>query len=92
MSPQLPERSASRDLDVLLRGGDVVTVVNLARSAPSAIYDLQYRLTVTAFAFALRAKTNDAGRLWIRSAELKLVQFVAIRPWLVMVVREWASA
>src|SRR5690606_4111004 len=59
--------------------------------APSAIYDLQYRLTVVACAFVRHARTDVLGNLRMQAARLKLYQFVACRPRLLPVVKEWSK-
>lgn len=81
-----------RALAELLRGSGAQPVVSEERSAPSTIYDLQYRLAVTACAFELHAKADLFNMRRIPSAKLKFLQFIAIRPWLLPVVREWSDS
>ena len=76
----------------LLQSGEARPVVSLSRLAPSAFYDLQYRTTVIACAFEIHAKTWAVNQRRIGSARLKLLQFVACRPWLLDSVREWSTA
>jgi hypothetical protein len=76
----------------LLRGGGAQPLFSPERLAPSTIYDLQYRLAITACAFELHAKSDLVNTRRIRAATLKLLQFVAIRPWLVPVLQEWAAS
>lgn len=62
------------------------------RLAPSTIYDLEYRVLVVAMAFQLHAASDRySARPRIQGRRLKLLQFIAIRPWLVPMVREWSS-
>jgi hypothetical protein len=75
----------------LLRGAGAQPVISPERSAPSTIYDLQYRLTVTACAFELHSKPDLVNTRRLQPAKLKLLQFMAIRPWLLPVVREWSA-
>jgi hypothetical protein len=75
----------------LLQSGHAQPVVSAARLAPSAFYDLQYRMVVIANAFEIHAKTLVSGQRGIVAARLKLLQFVACRPWLLPAVREWSG-
>jgi len=59
--------------------------------APSTVYDLDYRVFIVAIAFQTHAAPDKYSiRPRIQSRRLKLLQFVAIRPWLVPVIREWS--
>jgi hypothetical protein len=61
------------------------------RLAPSTVYDLDYRVFIVAIAFQIHAAPDKfSSRPRIQSRRLKLLQFVAIRPWLVPVIREWS--
>jgi hypothetical protein len=61
------------------------------RLAPSTVYDLDYRIFVIAMAFRTHAAIDRfSSRPRVLSRRLKLLQFVAIRPWLVKVIREWS--
>jgi hypothetical protein len=75
----------------LLRGAGAEAVLVPERVAPSTVYDLQYRLVVNAYAFEQHAKLYLSGPRRVQSAKQKLVQFVAMRPWLVSVVRDWSK-
>ena len=75
----------------LLHSAKATPVIRENRVAPSTVYDLDYRVMVTACAFHLHAKPYADGRR-IRTPKLKLLQFVAIRPWLLPVVEEWSHA
>jgi hypothetical protein len=84
--------SSIHTLTGLLRGANVEPVLVPERIAPSAIYDLQYRITVNACVFLALAESYQGSGTRIRAAKQKLVQFVAIRPWLLPVVRQWSTA
>ena len=49
-------------------------------------------MAVLACAFDLYSKPDALRRPRIQSARLKLLQFVAIRPWLLPVLRHWGAA
>ena len=83
--------NALRLLGDLLQSAKATPVIRENRVAPSTVYDLDYRIMVTACAFHLHAKPYADGRR-IRTPKLKLLQFVAIRPWLLPVVEEWSRA
>ena len=85
------QNSALDNLAVLLRGADAEPVVVPERIAISTIYDLQYRLFILACAYRAHADSNLLGARRMPAAKLKLIQFVAIRPWLLQTVREWAE-
>lgn len=78
-------------IGALLAGTPAKPVGSAAAGAPSTLYDLQYRVVVNALAFGLHSKEWVGGRR-IRRAELKLLQFVAIRPWLLPVLRRWSQS
>jgi hypothetical protein len=59
---------------------------------PSAIYDLDYRVFVIAAAFELHAKPAPPVARRIHATKLKLLQFIAIRPRLVSVIKAWSLA
>jgi hypothetical protein len=87
----MPEHTALQTLAGLLQSGGAKPLVNANRLAPSAIYDLHYRLFIVAAAFELHSKPYVLGRRRISTVRLKLLQFVAIRPWLVPVIRNWSE-
>ena len=59
--------------------------------APSTVYDLEYRVLIVAMAFQIHAAPDRySNRPRIQSRRLKLLQFAAMRPWLVSVIREWS--
>lgn len=89
--PESPEPGALEALGALLSGGDVMPIVRKERAAPSTMYDLRYRLAIDALAFMAFAKDDGSGVPRVRAAELKLVQFISIRPWLLRVVEGWSA-
>lgn len=76
----------------ILQSGHAQPVVSAARLAPSAFYDLQYRTIVVANAFEIHGKAGVPGERRIGAARLKLLQFVACRPWLLPAMQEWSLA
>jgi len=76
----------------LLQSGRAQPVVNPDRVAPSAVYDLHYRMFIVASAFEIHARPYLLGQRRIGASRLKLLQFVAVRPWLVPVIRKWSEA
>jgi hypothetical protein len=87
----MPKNTALQTLAGLLESGGAKPVMNANRLAPSAIYDLDYRLFIVAAAFELQAKAHLLEQRRISTVRLKLLQFVAIRPWLVPVIRNWSE-
>ena len=75
----------------LLRGSSAKPVIEPTRFAPSTVYDLEYRLVVVACAFDLHSKIDLVKIRRIQAVRLKLLQFVAVRPWLFPIVRDWAA-
>ena len=75
----------------ILRSAKAEPVISPERVAPSTIYDLRYRLCVIALTFESYAKADLFGSKRLQTARLKLLQFVAIRPWLIPVMREWMN-
>lgn len=71
----------------LLQSGRARPAVSTERFAPSAFYDLHYRMLVIASAFEIHAKTYALVHRRIHAARLKLLQFIACRPWLVPALR-----
>jgi hypothetical protein len=68
------------------------TAIDVNRLAPSSGYDLDYRIALVALAFEVHSKPFTAGVRRVRTAELKLVQFIAQRPWLLPVIRQWSNS
>src|SRR6202521_3111514 len=65
--------------------------ITAERLAPSTVYDLEYRVLIVAMAFQIHAASDKySSRPRIQSRRLKLLQFIAMRPWLVSVIREWS--
>jgi hypothetical protein len=80
-------------LAALLAASGAEPDLNAGRLAPSTIYDLEYRVLVVAMAFQMHAATDRfSSRPRIQGRRLKLLQFVAMRPWLVPVIREWSAS
>lgn len=75
----------------LLRSGGALPAVSSERFAASMIYDLQYRLAVLACVYELHAGDDRSNTRGIKPGKLKLLQFVAMRPWLLPVVRKWSE-
>lgn len=82
---------AIQTLSELLQSAEVRPKVRAERLVPSAIYDLQYRIFVIAAVFEIHAKPITSGNR-IHATRLKLLQFVAIRPWLLPVIEDWSSS
>lgn len=63
------------------------------RVAPSTVFDLDYRVLIVSLAFELHAAADQysPNRPRLPARRLRLLQFVAMRPWLVDVVREWSA-
>jgi hypothetical protein len=88
----MPERAAIETLSALLQSGQAQPRVRTERLVPSAIYDLDYRIFVIAAAFELHAKETPPTKRRIHATKLKLLQFIAIRPRLISVIRSWSAA
>jgi hypothetical protein len=81
-----------RELATLLQESAAHPVIVPSRVAPSAIYDVEYRTAVVALVFEKFAKRfGPAGHRRISSARLKLLQFIAMRPWLLPAIQEWSG-
>jgi hypothetical protein len=80
----------SQILSELLKGTDAKPYANPQRSAPSSIYDMQYRMFVIAACLRTIGRPDGAFRK-IASNKLRLLQFVAMRPWLLAMVQDWSS-
>ena len=81
----------SQILSELLAGTSASPYVHPERIAPSTVYDLQYRMFVVAACLRVSGKVEGAFRK-ISANKLRLLQFVAMRPWLLDVVREWSAS
>lgn len=80
----------SQVLAELLAGTDAKPYANPLRSAPSSLYDLQYRTFVIAACLRIIGRPEGTFRK-IASNKLRLLQFVAMRPWLLGMVRNWSA-
>jgi hypothetical protein len=76
----------------LLQSGRANPAISLKRLASSSFYDLQYRMFVIAATFEIHSKQFGLQQRRIGAARLKLLQFVACRPWLMPIVRNWSEA
>ena len=81
----------SQILSELFAGTSAAPYVHPERIAPSTVYDLQYRMFVVAACLRVSGKVEGAFRK-ISANKLRLLQFVAMRPWLLDVVREWSAS
>jgi hypothetical protein len=88
----MASQNALEILAGLLQSGKARPDVNPARLAPSAIYDLHYRMIIVASAFEIHARPYLLGQRRIATSRLKLLQFVAMRPSLVSVMRKWSES
>lgn len=80
----------SQILSELLGGTNARPYANPQRSSPSSVYDLQYRTFV--IAACLRTIGRPEGNFRkVASNKLRLLQFVAMRPWLVGMVENWSA-
>jgi len=78
-------------LAALLAASGAQPDITPERLAPSTVYDLEYRVLIVAMAFQIHASSDKySSRPRIQSRRLKLLQFIAMRPWLVSVIREWS--
>src|ERR1700677_4370747 len=87
----MPEHSAVETLALLLQSSTAKPVLNAHRFAPSATYDLQYRMFIIGAAFEMHAKPFGLDSRRISTSRLKFLQFVAMRPWLVPIMRNWSE-
>jgi hypothetical protein len=88
----MPKGSSPLRLLASLLSGYAKPVIDLDRLAPSSVYDLDYRIAIVALAFEVYSKPFMAGVRRIRTGELKLVQFIAQRPWLLPVIHQWSNS
>jgi len=88
----MPEANPIQILAELLQAGQAKPLVRPDRFAPSAFYDLHYRMLVLAYAFEIHANPFASQQRRISSARLRLLQFAACRPWLLPTLRQWSDA
>jgi hypothetical protein len=80
-------------LAVLLAASGAEPDIHPDRLAPSTIYDLEYRVLVVAMSFQMHAGSDRfSAHPRIQGRRLKLLQFIAMRPWLVPVIRGWSES
>jgi hypothetical protein len=85
----MPNQDVFHSIAELLRVGGAKPLLFPERVAPSTIYDLNYRLAIIALTFDLHATTDLSGFRRMRTLLLKLLQFLAVRPWLIPMLVEW---
>ena len=88
---QMADASPFEVLADLLQSGRAQPALSSDRLAPSAFYDLHYRVMVIASTVEIHAQADVAGNRQIQTGRLKLLQFVACRPWLMPTLREWSG-
>ena len=87
----MPTNSPLERLAALLAASGAQPDITPERLAPSTVYDLEYRVLIVAMAFQIHAASDKySSQPRIQSRRLKLLQFVAMRPWLVSVIGEWS--
>ena len=89
---RMPTESNVSILSELLSTSIASPYAKPERLAPSALYDLDYRVCVICACFHSHAKSDEPGFKKINAARLKLLQFIAIRSWLLPVVKEWSES
>ena len=87
----MTDQTTLEALAELLGGVDATPIVRFTRFAPSTIYDIDYRLAIVACAFDAHSKSSPGKARRIRAIWLKLLQFVAVRPWLLSTFQDWAA-
>ncbi len=78
-------------LSDLLAGTAAAPYANPQRIAPSTFYDLQYRMFIIAACLQVNGKAEAAFQK-ITAPRLRLFQFIAMRSWLLDVVKEWSAS
>jgi hypothetical protein len=78
-------------LSNLLAGTSAAPYANPQRIAPSTFYDLQYRMFIISACIRISGKVDGAFQK-MASPKLRLLQFIAVRPWLLDVVKEWSAS
>lgn len=88
----MPVESGISVLSSLLSASTASPYARPERVAPSTFYDLDYRVCIVACCFEVHAKQDETLYKRLHSAKLKLLQFIAIRSWLLPVVKEWSKS
>jgi len=88
----MPIESGISVLSALLSASAAAPYARPERVAPSTFYDLDYRVCIVACCFEVHAKQDETLHKKLLSAKLKLLQFIAIRSWLLPVVQEWSKS
>ncbi len=89
----MSEISTIAVLASMLQAAGATAHVSPRRLARSTIHDLQYRVLIVGMAFKLHAEPDrySEGLPRLQTRRLKLIQFVAIRPWLVETIEQWSA-
>ncbi len=78
-------------LSDLLAGTSAAPYANPQRIAPSTFYDLQYRMFVISACLSIGGKLEGVFQR-LAGPKMRLLQFIAMRPWLLCVVEEWSAS
>jgi hypothetical protein len=81
----------SQILSDLLSGTSAAPYANPERMAPSTFYDLQYRMFIISACLRINGRSEGMFQT-IAAPKLRLLQFIAMRPWLLDVVKEWSAS
>ena len=87
----MTDQTTLETLAELLDRAHATPVIQSTRLAPSTIYDIDYRVAIVACAFDTHSTKSPGRGRRIRAIWLKLVQFVATRPWLLPVFQNWVA-
>lgn len=81
-----------QELATLLKDTTAKPVIVPTRLAPSVLYDVEYRTAIIGLVFTRFARTIAPSTFRkMSAAKLKLMQFVAMRPWLLPAIEEWSE-
>jgi hypothetical protein len=87
----MPPISPLERLAALLQTSGAEPDITPERQAPSTVYDLEYRVQIVTMAFQIHAEADRFSiQRRIQARRLKLLQFIAMRPLLIPVIREWS--
>jgi hypothetical protein len=90
--PSNEETNLISGLQTLLKEAMLTPRVRSERVVRSTLYDLDYHVAVIACVFSLAASGDQARQSGLKAHQLKLLQFVAMRPNLLGAFQRWASA
>src|ERR1700723_105642 len=88
----MPRANSPLKILANLLNGYAKPIIDLERLAPASTYDVDYRTALIVLTFEMHAKPPAAGERRMRTAELKLMQFIAQRPWLLPNIRQWSQS